>query len=156
MAFDEDVPKATNQISADLTQMNANWEYVILGDGTAGRVLRSSTLKVENGTTGNTLKCTLTSRWNGDAISATDDIAKSATTGDFSLNVNGAQLTIEASGLSGNVIAVLASQIYANASTTVFDISASHYNNDILITFYNSSTGAGLDTTVLVDTGLFI
>jgi len=38
MAFDEDVPLAANQIAADLVSLNANMEFIISGDGTAGRV----------------------------------------------------------------------------------------------------------------------
>ena len=155
MAFDEDVPLAANQIAVDIVAMNANWEYVISGDGTAGRVLRDSYLKVEDGTNANTLKCTLVSRWNGDAIAETDNIAKGATTGNFTLHASGYQLTIEAAGLSGNAVAVLSCSPHANTSTVVLDPDGTVTSNDIIITFYGATDGSLLDATVLVDTGSF-
>jgi len=68
MAFDEDVPLAANQIAADLVSLNANMEFIISGDGTAGRVLRYSRLDVAYSATADSIQCYLADQWNGDDI----------------------------------------------------------------------------------------
>lgn len=132
--------------------VGASTTHPIGGDGTAGRILRGIRLLIENGTTGDTLKCTVINRWNGDTIAVTDNIAKDATTGDFSLTATGVNLNIKASGLSGNCVYAIG-QIYSNASGT--DITAGVYpvSNDITIKAVASKTGVDQDLTVLVDTG---
>ena len=125
----------------------------VLGDGTAGRKLRQVQLLLENGTNAATLKCTVSSLWNGDAIGVTDNVAKGATTGHFTLNAAGSQLDIEAAGLSGNCLMAQGS-IAWNAGGT--DLCANIYDsgaNDIRIIITNSTTAVSLDMTTLVDTG---
>jgi hypothetical protein len=91
----------------------------IAGDGTAGRVLRIAQLSIADGTAANTLTCSLSSVFNGDIISETDNIAKNATTGNFSLSADGTALTIQSAGLAGEAIAVLAAAItYDNSGIT--------------------------------------
>ncbi len=153
MAFDSDVPATANQIAADLVAMNANWEFLISGDGTKGRVLRLITLTIDNGTTGVGLKCTIASVWNGDTQAETDDIAKDGTTGNFTLNAGGTVLTIEAATLTGNAIAALAANIYQNLSTTALDVHVTVTANDLVITGYGAGDGVAKDLTTLVDTG---
>jgi len=126
---------------------------VIGGDGTGGRILRASYLRIDNGTNASTLKCQLYSRWNGDAIAETDNIAKGATTGHFTLSSDGQTLKIEASGLSGNAIYSLGT-IYGNYSTTDLIGNVRTESNDLVVRLRNSNTGANEDMTVLVDTGL--
>jgi len=153
MAFDEAVPLAANQIAADLAALNANWEFLISGDGTAGRVLRLSTLTIDDGTEATKLKCTVASVWNGDAQAETDNVAKDATTGNFSLNAGGTSLTIEAATLTGNAVAALAANLYENLSTTALDVHVTVTANDLVITCYGSGDGLAKDLTTLVDTG---
>jgi len=153
MAFDEDVPLAANQIAADLAAINANWEFVISGDGTKGRVLRLITLTIDDGTEATKLKCTIASVWNGDTQAETDNIAKDATTGNFTLNAAGTGLTIEAATLTGNAVAVLAANLYLNLSTTALDPHVTVTSNDIVIVGYGSADGLAKDLTTLVDTG---
>jgi len=156
MAFDKNVPLAANQISADIVAVNANWEYVISGDGTAGRVLRVSQLVIDNGTNASTLKCTLVSKWNGDAISVVDNIAKGATTGTYwTLDADGKILTIEASGLSGNMVAVLSTRVHSNLTTTNLTIEATVLSNDIILCVQDADVGTNIDMTGIVDIGLF-
>ena len=133
------------------------WGYVgalttvpIGGDGTAGRILKGIRLDIENGSNANTLKCTTVDRWNGDVIAVTDNIAKDATTGDFSLSVDGQTLKIEASGLTGNAI-YSHGIIYANLSGAVLLPLCQVINNDIVVTLRVANTTQ--DMTVLVDTG---
>lgn len=122
-------------------------------DGTAGRVLRISRLTVDNGTNASTLKCTLTSYWNGDTIAETDNIAKGATTGDFTLNAGGTNLIIEASGLTGNAVAATGKVIGNATGQTTLLLDTSTASNDIYI--YINVGVTQQDMTVLVDTGIF-
>ena len=149
MAFNANVPLATNTIAADLAAINANWEYVILGDGTAGRVLRRLYIKIEDGTNADTIKTTISSEWNGDTDAATDNIGKSATTGNITLDASGGQLTIEAATLAGNCIAILSTEITYNASTTYITVNGSATNNDIVLLFREAKTAATFDLTAV-------
>ena len=155
MAFDFDVPLAANQIAVDIVTMNANWEYVISGDGTAGRVLRRSRLVIDDGTNATTLKCTLTSLWNGDAISVTDNIALNATTGNFTLDAAGNILDIEAAGLSGNCITTLGGNIYSNTSNVPLHLYTRGSSNKLRVIVTHAQTGGSQVLTTLVDTGSF-
>jgi hypothetical protein len=125
----------------------------IKGDGVAGRVLRHSQLVIENGAGAATIKCTLTSKWNGDAIGATDNIGKGATTGNFTLAAAGNNLIIEKAGLAGDVIAVLNAIIAINASGTALMLDFYPVGTDIFLNFNIDLTGATPDLTTLVDTG---
>lgn len=143
----------TLTVSGDATisetpPLNAN---VLKGDGTAGRVLRAIQVIIQNGTTGVSLKCTTTSLWNGDINGAQDDIAKNATTGVWSLSNNGLILTLLNTGISGDAVAVISSNLSANGTTSAFYWSVT-VNSGIAISVSNSS-GTGLDLTTLVDTG---
>lgn len=126
----------------------------IRGDGTADRYLRGSRLYVLDGTNANTLKCTVTNRWNGDGIAQQDNIARDAITGYFYLNAAGTQLTILNAGLTG-------SALYANTggyyNTTGPDFSAliARSITGILIATFSAATGAAENMTVLVETGYF-
>lgn len=129
-------------------------DNVLGSDGTAGRVLRHSRLTIQDGTNASTIKCTLSAYWNGDAIAATDNISKGATTGDFTLGANGAELGVEETGLSGNCVAVISGTIGLNASQTDITVDAYQVNNNIRLDFYDTATGAVADLTTLVDTGM--
>jgi len=121
-------------------------------DGTAGRVFRTAALLIKNGTNASTLKCQLISRFNGDAIAETDNIAKGATTGNFTLDSAGQALTILNSGITGTPLWASGVLIYNKASVTAgHQIAVS--GSDIVIYFWNPATGANYDLTVLVDTG---
>lgn len=123
----------------------------IAGDGTAGRVLRLSKLTIEDGTAANSLKCTLASLWNGDAIGATDSITKGATVGNFSLNAGGTILTVEAAGLSGNVVMATGMKVY-NGGAPPLEVEVSFTGNDITVTMLNPTTATAQDMTAHVDT----
>ena len=124
----------------------------IQGDTTKGRIMRGINLTVADGTDANTLKCTVISRWNGDVIAQTNNIAKGATTGDFTLSATGRELKIEATGLTGNPLYAIGN-IVVNLSTTDLTTVCIGETNDIKIYVYNTSAGTELDMTVLVDTG---
>jgi len=137
--------------------IGTGWDFLgpmvadpIGGDGTTGRILRGINMTLMDGTDPNTLKCETVSRWNGDAITWTDNISKGATTGDFTLDANGFYLTVEASGLTGNCVYALGSLTY-NLSGTALIVTLYSYINDILMLFRDAATGAAIDVTTLVD-----
>jgi len=155
MAFSKTAPAVGNQISADIVQLETNFDYMLLGDGTDGQVIRSAYFKVEDGTTADTIKCTMTDNWNGDAIAAVDNIALTATSGDFTYSANGT-VDIAASGLSGNCVAVLGHEICYNDSGTVVNILAYHSSNDIVLSFTNASSGSAVVLYNILNTSKYI
>jgi hypothetical protein len=112
-------------------------------------------LTVANGTNASTLKCTIASLWNGDVIGETNNVAKGATTGSFTLDAAGNTLRIEAAGLSGNTL-MAQGGIASNASAVNLSSDISASGNDILVTFRNATSGVLQDSTVLVDTGIMV
>jgi hypothetical protein len=147
MAFDSNVPNSTNTIAADIASINANWEYVISGDGTGGRVLRLSSLKVEDGTNADTIKCTLTSIWNGTTLTQENNLGKSGDTGNFNLSADGSQITIEAAAFQGNVIACLGTTIYKNSEGAVINVVAEASTNSMVVSYREDFSGAVVDLT---------
>ncbi len=139
-------------LGTNITAGPTSIQDAILGDGTKGRKFRAIYLYIVNGTNASTLKCTVGDRFNGDTIGETDNIAKDATTGNFSLDASGAVLTVEAAGLTGNVIFAFG-QIVKNAGGTAATVLAYASGNDIAIIIRDAASGANLDITTLVDTG---
>ncbi len=127
----------------------------IAGDSTAGRAIRRIHLTIVDGTNASTIKCTVASKWNGDTIAETDNVAKDATTGNFSLSSDGTQLTIEAAGLTGNCVDVLCINIVANGTETPLFIGGDTIANDVLLYFRDGANNdlSSEDITVLADTG---
>ena len=123
----------------------------VLGDGTAGRVLRQLRLRIQDGTNASTIKCQIVGYWNGDDDGPTDNVAKGATTGNYTLNAAGSVLQIEAAGLSGDCEMALGTVSY-NATTTALNAEVYAGANDIIIEITNLA-GASLDVTALADTG---
>ncbi len=93
---------------------------IIEGDAIGGRVWRKIFLQIQDGTNANTLKCTIGALWNGDAVGTTDNCAKGATTGNFTINAGGNTLDIEAAAFSGDVIMAIGT-IYNNATSAYYD-----------------------------------
>ncbi len=118
--------------------------------------LRRSLLTISDGTNASTIKPTLISAVNGDAISVTDNVAKGATTGHYALSADGYMLTIlnESGGIEYPTYMVVSVSLRRNLTTTDFTIEA--YANDtsshnIRLFAYNTATGAELDWTALLD-----
>ena len=139
-------------LGTNITAGPTTIQGAIQGDTTKGRKFRRVSLVITDGTNAATLKCTVASRWNGDTIAETNNIAKNATTGNFSLTTDGSSLTIKASGLTGNVL-MCSVHVYYNASGTVLMFEDSALNNDIYLRGRNPMTAGLLDLTTLVDTG---
>ena len=152
MAFEEDAPLAANVIATDLATMNANWEYVISGDGTAGRVLRILRLDIAYHATASSVGVYTTSVWNGDAIDSSaspHELTKSDGDTNWALNAGGTALTIEAAGLSGNAIFAYAVISYNKGGETDVYVSPAITSNDIVLTFYSGSAGGTYDLSAL-------
>ena len=116
--------------------------------------LRISRLTIADATTASKIKCTLASIWNGDAITATDDIGKSTTVGNFTLDADGDVLTIAAAGLSTACMAVISAVIVRNASEFPHLLAdVIHSGTGISLTFRKVAEAAVIDLTHVVDTG---
>jgi|TARA_R100001530_G_scaffold101375_1_gene70497 hypothetical protein len=160
-----DIAAATLVTEADTIASNDNdttWptsaavkDYADLSlavDGTTGRILRTFAVIIRDGTNASTLKVSTSSQFNGDTISVVDNVAKSATTSGFTLNAGGTQLTIEASIMSGDTLAVLGNYIGLNDTGTVITTDVQVISNDIQIGFRDASAGTQLDSTSIIDT----
>ena len=124
----------------------------IIGDATAGRVIRVLHIDIENGTNATTIKPSSTNQWNGDTNAAEDNLGKSGDTGVFALDATGAQLTLQNAGLTGNSVALLNTEIWQNQSNTAISCRGT-ISGGLRLTFYNATSGATVDLTTLVDTG---
>jgi hypothetical protein len=123
----------------------------IVGDGISGRTLRQIGIFLEDGTVAATAKCSTINEWNSKANGPTDNCAKGATTGVFTLNAGGTDVRVEAAGLLGNC--VMAHGVLAfdgSAFSPVVGVIAG--TNAILLAFF-SSLGVPLDVTTMVNTG---
>lgn len=140
------------------TVSGAQWGYLgaltrppIGGDTTSGRVLRQVFINVDDGTNANTLKCNVGNLWNGDVIAVTDNVAKGATTGNFTLSAGGSQLIIEKAGLSGNVVMAHGHLAYDQSGTANPVVSVEASANDIMVEYMTGA--AAQDLTAAVDAG---
>ncbi len=142
-------------LGTNITAGPTSIQGAILGDATKGRNMRIFSLTIDDGTNATTLKCKTAQEWNGDVIGEVDNIVKNGTTGNWTLDSTGKILTIEAALITGNAVGVIGT-IRVNLSQTDLTVYARVSANDILITVYNTSAGASVDMTTLVDTGLMI
>jgi hypothetical protein len=132
---------------------NCTHKDLVKGDGTAGRVLRTVTLAILNGSNATTIKPATISIFNGDANGYEDNLGKSEDTGVFALDASGGVLTWQDAGISGNAVAVLSIDITDNRSGTDFTVDVA-ISSGIAMTFRQRTAGASVvDLTTLVDTG---
>ena len=147
MAINVNVPLATNVLATDLAAINANWEYVVKSDGTAGRVLRCLRLNVAYNATEDSVQVYTTSVWNGNAIESSGTpyvISKGDSDAVWELDSNGIALTIKATGISGNAVAAMAVVTYNKSGETNIYVFPSA-NGYIGLTFFSGSAGVGYD-----------
>jgi len=148
-----DAHKASHQNGGsdeiDCTGLDGTGGAGLLVDGTSGRVLRACMVGILDGTNANTLKVRVISRWNGDAIASTDNVAKNATTGAFLYNTPGSELTILQTDLSGVVIAAWGN-FRANKTNTSIRVSIRCGNNGIILQFLEHNSGADHDLTASI------
>ncbi len=145
----------SESLNDGFTKVNTIIDSLISGDGTAARLLRASRLTVEDAAQASKIKCTLASIFNGDAISAEDNLAKSGDTGSFNLDSTGSKVHIESGGITGNATHVLMAAIVDNGAGDIFYCKPSIVTNGITLEFQlNDSTA--YDLTTAVDTGTII
>lgn len=128
-------------------------QVFLVGDTTAGRTIRVVSLLIEDGTTASTIAVTAASLWNGDVMSQEDDLGKSGDTGNFALDSTGAQLTVQASGLTGDAVAVVAAAVVNNSTGTAALVAATVSGTDIVLVFTSPTAGTAIDLTSVCDSG---
>lgn len=151
MAIDINVPIATNQVSADLTAMANNMKLIVCGDGTAGRVLRLSKLTL-TGRADSSIDVKLDSVWNGNDITQ-ETISSTGT--NFDVTSLSGLITIKATGLGVNAVAVLDATVLSNKNTFEYDhnVSAIASSNNILVYLKRNSSGDNIEILADFDSG---
>ena len=130
----------------------------IIGDGTAGRVLRSVELVIQDATDANEIKVTSTNTWNGDAAAEQDNLGKGESTGDgkWSLDSGGIFLSFNNTAISGDCVTVVAAFLnFNNTGTAIFPY-VYKYAGGIYVVIRNAATGANIDLTALVGVGTYL
>lgn len=152
----EETVQAVNQAQTTfLGEHNADGSHknplaaALLVDGTAGRVLRISSLKIEDGTAANSIKCTMESFFNGDAISAEDNLTKGGSTTSFELDATGYELTIKASALSGAAVGVFAVVYRTNWAGTSLVCYGIQDGGSIKIRVFAAVAGSAFDLSAI-------
>jgi hypothetical protein len=148
---------SVNGLTATAAEINKAADGIvyapITGDATAGRVLRSITVRVYDGTNANTLKVYTSSELNGDVIGEEDNLAKDGSTTSFELDSNGYVLKIKASAISGNCVGVLSESIYINATGTALLVASEESSGAINIVTRLTTANTPQDLAALVDGG---
>jgi hypothetical protein len=121
----------------------------LAGDSAAGRVLRIATLQVKDGTNASTVKCELSSEFNGDVIAETDNIT--GTVGNFTYTSPG-DLQILSSGISGNCVGAIGCLV-SNASGQSISVDVGQDGANIYIGFTDATAATAETLHTLVDTG---
>lgn len=117
------------------------------GDGTAGRVVRVIRVGIVAGSISG-IKCTGYDIWNGDAIAVGDDIDKGDTVGYWTLDgIYGNTLTISASGITGNCVAVLAANVSYNSIGKDVNVQVEASSNNIQLVFSEAPSTGTIDLT---------
>ena len=131
--------------------MKGGIERAVLGDATPGRVLRIGMIKIEDGSNADTLKCTLSSYWNGDSDGPTDNVAKDGTTGNWTLDVGGHVLKLESAALTGTCLTVVSANVQYNTTGVVTNGFAVRNTGDIEIRMYNDADGVIQSIPTMID-----
>lgn len=96
------------------------------------------------------IKCTLTNIFNGDTIAVTDNIAKNATTGHYTLSADGTYFSIENAGLSGSVLSVMGTMsVQYGHGLTWINSRIMQSGSDIQVLIYADKIGNGVDWTTI-------
>ncbi|MBA7607363.1 hypothetical protein ES703_14522 [subsurface metagenome] len=137
----------------NVTGLTGTTPRALLGDAHSGRVLRELRLAIDDGTNANTLKCTLSDRWNSTNQSAVDNISKGTTTGGFFLSGTGQQLVIGSAILEGLPrMAIGVTHKNNNTADTTPAIVSS--TDSILVYLFHVTGGTMFDMTDFADNGL--
>jgi len=140
-----DITATAVEINTVATDGKYGTKGMLLGDATAGRVLRCGTILVEDGSGGATIKVTMASKFNADTISIEDNLAKSGATTSFTLDVDGNLLGIKSTAITGSCVGVLGGFIQYNKSSLTFNaINVETSVGNITFEFFDSS-GTAVD-----------
>jgi len=143
---------SSESLFAGFTKVNTLIDYALEGDGTT-RFLRVSKITVEDGTVADSIKVTMSSVFNGDALAAEDSLIKSGDTGYFNLNSDGSEIHIEAGGITGDATHILWAGIYSNDSNNVLVVQGTISLAGITLAFKNATNNDAYDLTAAVDRG---
>lgn len=153
-------PGKTVNVDADLTvsgaatisetpPLNAN---VIKGDGTAGRVIRFSSLVIDDGGLGATIKCTLNNVFNGDSQAQTADIGKGETVSNFTFNAGGNSLSLASTAITGDPLAILSVHVRNRSAFTDFNNTYVYVLGTAIVFDFQTIAGAAMDLTTITNT----
>jgi hypothetical protein len=150
-----EINTACDGITATASEINTAADGIsdppIAGDSTAGRVLRTAYVQVEDGTNASTIKMTVTGVFNGDDVGAQDNIS-GGDVGNYNYGGSGL-FKILASGITGNCVGVIAANLYRNSTGTDVTVRAYALGNNICFLPYAVSDGSAATTHTLVDSG---
>lgn len=136
------------QISATAHDGKYSAKGMILGDATAGRVLRAINVLITGQDGSTKIRVSTGDKFNSNQITQESDLTKGGSTTSFSLYATGAVLTVKNSALTGDVIAPLASSIVLN-DTGIHALAVTSASGGLELTFSVAPTGAALDLTTL-------
>lgn len=119
-------------------------------DGTAGLVLRTSRLFLNDGGTADTITAELEDKWNGDDISVSGDIAHDTTLDGFTVSASGTSITF---AVAATAIAIVAATIYLNTATVPYMVSASVVGGEIRILLLGIDDATAVDIAAALDNG---
>lgn len=123
----------------------------IASDGVAGRVIRTVSIRLQDGTNAATLKAEVTDVWNGETIAETDNIPKNGSAGSFALNSAGTILTIDTAELT---VATTSANISFNTGANNLLIAHEALSGNTKISFNEVGSFSLLDITTVVDTSI--
>jgi hypothetical protein len=121
--------------------------------------IRLFRITIVNGTAADSIKVSAAYGvygWNSQTIAEQDNIVKDATTGNFTLDATGGQLSIESAAFTqGTLVAVLMAQIGQNQSNTDMGVQWYVAGGDMHLIFQEVADGVGAtaDLTAVVDEG---
>jgi len=128
----------------------------IAGDATPGRVLRASTLLIEDGLAATSLKMTLTSLFNGDAVTVQDSMTDGVTKEGLEFTqavADSISIEVMNSALTGDCVQTLAVIVSSNATAvdiTTYPVASA---SGIKFWIFKAPDRGNLTMTTLVDTG---
>ena len=132
--------------------LTTNSNYVVEGEPGQRAIFRGFRLSIADGTNANTLKASMDFNWNSTDEVTTDNVAKGATTGNYTLSADGLDLTIDSGALDGTVDEVFMASMDANNSGTYYTFNSFQLGGEIVVRLLTVS-GVMTDITAVVDAG---
>jgi len=142
-----DIAATAAEIDAVANTGKYGTQGMILGDTTAGRVLRAVEVTIV-GEADAEITASMVNKWNGAAIGTVNNIAKNETDSGFYFATDGTYLQLANAVIGGNIVGIL--NIYlTNKTGIIYNIDVTAYTGvGFRIEFY-SSGGVGFDASTL-------